>query len=158
MGAARLLFLIGLPGSGKSTLAAQLLQEDDRRRLISTDQIRAQLFGDEAIQGSWLLIWWEIRQQLTIAIAQIQAGIITEVIYDATNARRRDRRRALLLIRYCGFTQVTGIWVNTPLATCLERNQRRDRQVPEAVIMRMHARLVAAPPALEEGFDALIIR
>jgi predicted kinase len=149
-----LLFLIGLPGSGKSTLAASLIQKDARRCLVSTDQIRSQLFGDAAIQGDWSLIWQELQQQLKAA-AQITATCGTEAIYDATNAVRRDRKQALQLARDCGFTYITGIWVNPPLALCLERNRNRDRQVPEAIILRMHTRLSAAPPALEDGFDAL---
>jgi len=45
---------LGFSGS-KSSLAQQPLAEDPRRQLISTDAIRSQLFGDEAIQdrGCW---------------------------------------------------------------------------------------------------------
>jgi len=42
----------------RQPLAQQLLAEDPRRQLISTDAIRSQLFGDEAIQGPWLLFIW----------------------------------------------------------------------------------------------------
>lgn len=149
-----LLFLIGLPGSGKSTLAASLSQADERRYLVSTDQIRSQLFGNEATQGPWWLIWRELQQQLRAA-AQITSNCGVEAIYDATNVVRRDRKRALKLARHCGFTYITGIWLDLPLAVCLERNRQRDRQVAEAIILRMHYRLMAAPPALEDGFDAL---
>jgi len=38
----------------QSSLAQQLLAEDPRRQLILTSQ----LFGDEAIQGPWLLVLW----------------------------------------------------------------------------------------------------
>jgi predicted kinase len=52
----KLILLIGLPGSGKSTLAKQLLAECPQMALISTDAIRGQLFGSQAVQGPWLLI------------------------------------------------------------------------------------------------------
>lgn len=149
--------MIGLPGSGKSTLAAQLAQEQCQS-VISTDRIREQLFGDESIQGDWNLIQQEVQRQLRQAIWEIQQGRIGGTIYDATNVRRRDRRRFLLRIRSLGFTHLTGIWVDTPLALCLERNQNRSRQVPPAVILRMHRQLTDTPPTLQEGFDRLIQR
>lgn len=152
----RLFLLIGLPGSGKSTLAAQLLQDCPNRQLISTDAIRAQLFGDEQIQGDWLLVWREVGRQLQVAAQTIQAGTATEAIYDATNVVRKQRRQAIALIREAGFTHITGIWLNTPLRVCLQRNQTRDRQVPQDVIDRMYRRLWGAPPATQEGLDELI--
>ncbi len=158
------MLLIGLPGSGKSTLAALLCAPPNAAKVISTDAIRAQLFGNEAIQGSWLKIWLEVRRQYQDAIAQIQAETIDFAIYDATNAVRKQRRQAIDLARKTGFTQVIGLWLNVPLSDCLERNARRgslaapsaNRQVPEAIVLRMARRLYAAPPSCEEGLDQII--
>ena len=150
-----LTLLIGLPGSGKSTLAAQWMQAENRS-LISTDTIRAMLFGNEATQGEWGLVQREVRRQLQQAIDQIQQGKMREAIYDATNARRRNRRQAIALIRSLGFSPITGFWLDLPLSVCLERNRRRSRQVPEEVIYRMHRQLTDAPPRLEDGFDRLV--
>lgn len=147
-----LILLIGLPGSGKSTFARSLFNA----RIISTDAIRAQLFGEEAIQGSWLKIWLEVRSQFDQAVAAIAQDEIEFAIYDATNAVRKQRRAAIALARKCGFTQITGIWINPSIEICLERNKARSRIVPEEVIYRMARRLYGAPPALEEGLDECI--
>ncbi|WP_392531641.1 AAA family ATPase [Nostoc sp. C117] len=147
-----LILLIGLPGSGKSTLAKQLLAECPQMQLISTDAIRGQLFGSQAIQGSWLLIWQEVERQFQQAISTGNTAI-----FDATNAQRGNRREVITLARDFGFTQITGIWVNTPVWLCLARNKRRSRQVPEEIILRMHRQLRDAPPSLEEGLDSLIL-
>ena len=147
----KLILLIGLPGSGKSTLAKQLLTECPQMHLISTDAIRGQLFGSEVIQGPWLLIWRELERQLQQAITAEQ-----EVIYDATNAQRKNRREVITLARDCGFSYIMGVWVKTPLWLCLARNQKRIRQVPEDIIFRMHRQLRDAPPSLEEGIDELM--
>lgn len=152
----RLLLLIGLPGSGKSTLAATLLQAEPQRRLIATDTIRAQLYGDAANQGDWLRVWQEVGRQLREAAQLIHIGVAPDAIYDATNVVRKQRRQAIALARECGFTHITGIWLNTPIAVCVKRNQNRDRQVPRAVIERMYRRLWGAPPALQDGLDALL--
>jgi predicted kinase len=140
--------LIGLPGSGKSTFAHSL-----NSRIISTDAIRAQLFGEEAIQGSWLRIWLEVRSQFQQAVDAIASGEIECAVYDATNAVRKQRRAAIALARKSGFTQITGLWINPSIEVCLERNRLRSRSVPEEVIYRMARRLYGAPPAVDEGLD-----
>ena len=147
----KLFLLIGLPGSGKSTFAKQLLAECPQMQLISTDAIRGQFFGSEALQGPWLLIWQEIERQFQQAISTSKSAI-----FDATNAQRRHRRELITLARDLGFTHITGIWVRTPVWLCLARNKRRSRQVPEEIILRMHRQLRDAPPSLEEGLDGLI--
>lgn len=147
----KLLLLIGLPGSGKSTLAKQLLRQCPQKQLISTDVIRGQLFGSQAIQGPWLLIWREIERQFQQAT---MAGITT--IFDATNAQRRHRRETIELAREIGFSHITGLWVRTPVWLCLARNKKRERQVPEEIILRMHRQLQDAPPSLNDGLDQLI--
>lgn len=152
---ARLILLIGLPGSGKSTLAKQLLAEDPQRQLISTDAIRSQLFGDEAIQGSWLLIWREVKRQFQQAIVNISRAAVSEAIYDATNAQRRHRREVIALAQATGFTYITGLWLDTPIWLCLARNRQRIHKVPEDVIFRMYRQIRDAPPTLQE-VDCLI--
>jgi predicted kinase len=153
---ATLIILIGLPGSGKSTFARQWQASQPDRLLISTDAIRAALFGNEAIQGAWEPIWQEMQRQFHHAAHQIQTGSASAALYDATNVVRRHRRAVLALARSTGFTQITGVWLDVSLPVCLDRNRRRDRTVPEAVVQRMHRRLVGAPPSVIEGFDCLI--
>lgn len=150
-----LIILIGVPGCGKSSLAAQLSQEQGCR-VISTDAIRAQLFGDEAIQGPWPLIWQEVQRQFQESVQQIHQNQLAAAIYDATNTRRRQRRELIAAARQLGFTQITGIWLDLPLAICLQRNRQRARQVPETVVLRMQRQLAGAPPHPSEGIDWLV--
>jgi predicted kinase len=147
----KLILLIGIPGSGKSTLATQLLTECPQMQLVSTDAIRGQLFGSQATQGPWFLIWQEIEKQFQEATT---ANIPT--IFDATNAQRKNRQEVIQLARSIGFTHITGMWVRTPVWLCLIRNKERDRQVPEEVILRMHRQLRDAPPSLDEGLDEIL--
>lgn len=143
--------LIGCPASGKSTLADHLLCLGSARTIISTDRIRQQLYGDEAIQGSWPDIETEVFEQLKAALSQR-----IPVVYDATNAQRQRR------IGLCqGLQQLSpDPWVawhlTTPLETCLGWNQNRPRQVPIEVIQQMAASLAADPPTVSEGWLAVI--
>jgi predicted kinase len=150
-----LIFLIGLPGSGKSFLASRLSQQHAGQVLISTDAIRSQLFGNESVQGSWQLIQAEIQRQMRQVVQQMLEADLPAAVYDATNTRRKNRRTAIALARLAGFRQITGIWLDTPLSICLERNRNRDRQVPEDVIQRMYRQLRGAPPSLSDGLDYL---
>jgi predicted kinase len=147
----KLILLIGLPGSGKSTVASKIVAAYPQCHWISTDAIRAQLFGSEEIQGEWLLVWRQVRWQFQQAVQRSPIAI-----YDATNAVRRYRKEAIALARETGFAPIIGLWLDTPLSLCLERNQKRDRIVPEEVIFQMHTSLLNAPPTAQEGFDYLI--
>lgn len=147
----QLILLIGLPASGKSTLARQIISQDSGCLLISTDAIRAELFGDEAIQGPWLQVWSRVQQEFEEAVV---GGF--RVVYDATNVRRKQRQEAIARARKTGFTHIIGCWLDVPLEICLQRNTQRQRQVPEEVIFKMYRQLTDAPPSLEEGLDKLV--
>jgi predicted kinase len=153
----RLVLLIGLPGSGKSSLIRFLQRDFQYLQVISTDKIRGQLFGDESIQGPWMWVWREVSRQLQEAVKDAHLGRIHTVIYDATNVQRKQRQRVIKLARAIAFNQIIGVWVNTPLQLCLERNNSRDRIVPEDIILKMNVYLQDAPPSLDDGFDDLII-
>lgn len=147
--------LIGLPGSGKSTWAEHFRQTGPAIAYISTDQIRQQLFGSEATQGPWAKVWQQVRQEWQSAIQQTQQGQLSGALYDATNVQRRGRRQVIKTAQAIGFTRVIAIWLDVPLTECLQRNQRRSRQVPTAVIQAMARQLSGAPPHSSEGFDAV---
>jgi predicted kinase len=151
-----LIVLIGLPGSGKSTLARQVIAECPDCWLISTDAIRAHLFGDEATQGPWMQVWQQVQRQFHQAAQQIKQGVSRAAIYDATNVQRKQRRRVLSLARATGFNHIVGLWLDVPLRMCLSRNQQRDRVVPEFVMQKMYRQLIDAPPAMTEGLERLI--
>ena len=149
--------LIGPPASGKTTLArtlARLLTSpgEPPALVLSTDAIRAEVFGDAAVQGPWIDIQQRLQQRLIEAVA---AGI--PVIIDATHARRPWRLALTQGLLLPEPVEWIGWWLYTPLPTCLEWNRLRERQVPEAVIQEMAAAL-ADPhfgPSRAEGFAAL---
>lgn len=147
----RLIILIGIPGSGKSSIAKYLQSEFQEYKTISTDAIRAKIFGNEEIQGPWLKIWDEVEKQLQQAVINTNT-----VIYDATNIDRKQRKKIIALGRNIGFTEIIGLWVDTTLEICLKRNQQRHRQVPEAIILNMYQQISNVPPSCEEGFDRLL--
>ncbi len=150
--------LIGPPASGKTTLAgalAPLLSApgEPPAVVLSTDAIRAEVFGDAAVQGPWSAIEQLLHQRIREAVA---AG--RPVIVDATHARRPWRLALTQALALPAPVEWVGWWLFTPLATCLEWNQRRQRLVPEPVIKELAAAL-ADPhfgPSRAEGFAAVV--
>ena len=152
MTALRCHLLIGPPASGKTTLA-MALAEITGAVVLSTDQLRDQLFGDAAVQGPWVEIEALLHQRIQASVAE---GI--PVIVDATHARRPWRLAITQALKLPAPVEWIGWWLYTPLATCLEWNQTRQRLVPEPVIREMAAALADQNfgPQRSEGFAAVV--
>ncbi|MBC1222434.1 WYL domain-containing protein [Nostoc sp. UCD120] len=146
-------FLIGIPGSGKTTFAVELAKLGNYR-IVSTDAIRQQLYGDASIQGEWSQIEEKVISETVDAIAEGNS-----VIYDATNAKRAWRIDLLLKLKLKLSRTSPVLWMawylQTPLATCKVWNQQRTRQVPEVIIENMHQSLQQFGPVATEGFAAV---
>ncbi|MFN6339745.1 MAG: AAA family ATPase [Cyanobacteriota bacterium] len=144
--------LIGPPASGKTTLAG-VLAHLTGAQVLSTDQLRRELFGDAAVQGPWREIEALLHQRIREAVA---AGL--PVIVDATHARRPWRLAITQALPLPAPVEWIGWWLYTALGTCLRWNQTRSRLVPEPVIREMAAAL-ADPlfgPSRAEGFAAVV--
>jgi predicted kinase len=73
---------------------------------------------------------------------------------DATNLSPHERRQWIKMAKSFGY-EVQAVFFDVPLAVCLERNSKRDRQVTDEVMHKMAERL--RPPAFKEGFDKITV-
>lgn len=138
-----LYMLVGLPASGKSTIAKHYTTN-----VVSSDAVRAQLYGDEAIQGKACDVFSVVYHEIANYLAQGK-----DVALDATNLTKRDRAEGIRLAHQY-HQQVTAVVCPTPIDVCLTRNAQRNRTVPEFVIERMARRY--QEPSPKEGFDKII--
>ena len=93
--------LIGHPASGKTTLAndlAPLLSGpgEPPAQVLSTDAIRAEVFGDRSVQGPWIEIQQRLHQRLVDA-AQVLLEMFGDELFDDHNHFRAEVGRALKL-------------------------------------------------------------
>lgn len=128
-------------GSGKSTWVTKKYDYDrifkHNTTILSSDEIRKQLYGDENDQTHNEEVFQYIKDT---SVEQLEKG--QRVIIDATNLSRKARQsitdyvdQKLSFYEY-GF--IKFVVVATPYYQCLENNRKRSRQVPENVIERMY--------------------
>ena len=84
-----LTIMVGPSGAGKSTWTA--LQ--DPASVISTDEIRRELYGDHVIQGDYRVVF-----QIFFSRAQARLAQGLPVVLDATHLHRRDRIASVTLV------------------------------------------------------------
>jgi predicted kinase len=141
----RIVITVGLPGSGKSTYL--------KRRgvnAISSDEIRHLIADDSEDQSVHAQVFATIRYLIRQRIA---AGRVVTYV-DATHLTRWERRPYVRLARKYG-CEVEAIFFDVPVETCVRRNRRRGRVVPEEVIRAM-AELME-PPTVGEGLARILI-
>lgn len=146
MGNGVLVVMVGPAGCGKTSWAKSL----NGFEVVSSDAIRAEIFGDENAQFDPKRVFGEAYNRAR--------GFLDEgksVVFDATNCRPMYRKNVLYeLGAHAGY--VVGIVYKGSLEICLSRNLQRDRKVPEKVIKGMFYGLSKEPPTIGEGFDALV--
>src|SRR5438128_2960946 len=127
-----LVVLCGPAGSGKSTWAAKHFLPT---QIVSSDECRGLVFDDPADQSvsghAFDLMHFIIEKRLPL-------GRLT--VADATNLTR-ENRRTLIRIAQAHYFNTAAIVFNVPIETCLERNAKRKRKVPQEALMNQYALL-----------------
>ena len=136
---------IGLPGSGKSTWFK-------RHNILplSSDMVRILLFDDVTEQRYQDLVFSTLRSMLR---GRLLARRPWNYV-DATNLSPHERRSWIKLAHDFGY-EAHAVFFDVPPEVCIERNRRRERNVPEDVMQRMAAKL--RPPKFEEGFAKITV-
>ena len=136
---------IGLPGSGKSTWFK-------RHNILplSSDMVRILLFDDVTEQRYQDLVFSTLRSMLR---ARLLARRPWNYV-DATNLSPHERRSWVKLAHDFGY-EAHAVFFDVPPEVCIERNRRRERNVPEDVMQRMANKL--RPPKFEEGFAKITV-
>ena len=143
----KIIMLIGAAASGKSTAAPKIAAENNAV-ILSTDRIRAELYGAEVIQGYWPDIEALLYKRIKNAIKQNK-----NIILDSTHFKKEYRAKIIKNFAKC--SEFSAYYFNYPFALIFSRNKHRARRVPFEVLAAMYSELSAAPPTLAEGFKSI---
>ena len=143
----KIIMLIGAAASGKST-AAPKIAADNNALILSTDRIRAALYGAEHIQGNWQDIEAVLYDRIKNAIKQNK-----NIILDSTHFKKQYR--AKIIKNFAKYSKFSAYYFNYPFSVIYKRNKERARRVPFEVLAAMYKELKKAPPTLAEGFKSI---
>lgn len=115
--------MVGLSGCGKSTYAATL-----NAKVISSDAIRAEVFGDENDQTHNAQVFEILHKRI---IECLKNG--EDCVYDATNLSAKRRKGFLNNISHIECEKICCVFA-TPYEICVKQNLLRERKVPTGVI------------------------
>ena len=143
----KIIMLIGAAASGKSTAAPKIAAENNAV-ILSTDKMRAELYGAEHIQGNWPDIEALLYKRIKNAIKQNK-----NIILDSTHYKKEYR--AKIIKNFAKYSKFSAYYFNYPFTLIYSRNKHRARRVPFNVLAAMYSELSAAPPTLSEGFKTI---
>ena len=143
------IMLVGPPGAGKTSYAERLKKKYMNFEIISPDEIRKEMTGDEHDQSHNVEVFGKVYSRISTYLAE---GY--NVIYDATNCQSNYRTR---ILDYCSKDAKIIFCINftTSIAMCIDRNRSRSKPVPEEIIENMWFSLKKNPPTIFEGYDAI---
>ena len=127
---AKLTMLIGVSGSGKSAFAKQLKDAGEIDLIISSDALRAELFGDENEQNRNNELFNELHNRIRKALKEGK-----RVCYDATNLSSKRRMNFLNTISDLDIVKECIVLIAS-FDLCAFSQLNRERQVPVDVIKK----------------------
>ena len=143
----KIIMLIGAAASGKSTAAPKIAAENNAV-ILSTDKMRAELYGAEHIQGNWQDIEALLYKRIKNAIKQNK-----NIILDSTHFKKEYR--AKIIKNFAKYSEFSAYFFNYPFSVIYKRNKERAPRVPFEVLAAMYKELKKAPPLLSEGFKSI---
>ena len=141
--------MVGLVGAGKSH-QAELLSEKYDANIHSSDSIRKEVFGDVNNQDGNDEVFKLMSKRIKDDLANGK-----NTIHDATNIDYKRRKAFVESLNKIDCWKVC-VLVATPFNTCVDRNNSRERVVPQYVLDRMYKHIYI--PQNYEGWDDIIIK
>ena len=128
----KMIVMMGLQGAGKTSFCKMMFPNGSGYRHVSLDELKT-------------------RKRESLVLQECYKNYRSCII-DNTNPTKSDRQRYINPARQLGF-RIIGYFMQSKLSDCLERNEKRDRQVPKKGILATFNKMEM--PSLDEGFDEL---
>ena len=153
-----IVMICGIPGSGKSHFAKANFQQGNRKR-INRKEIRRHIYEMTSFGNKWKEEYFD--EEGESLVKHVERKIyeqfiqnMDKVLIDNSSVTKSSRRNYLSLAEQR--VKTTGvIFLNTPLMKCMERNKKRDDDVPDKVISTLFSSIEL--PDKHEGFDEIMV-
>ena len=153
-----IILVCGLPGSGKSEFSKQFFTDSGRDR-VNRKEIHRLLyemihFGKKWTEQEFDALDEHLVKHVERKIIEQLLQSKQKVLVDNTSVSESSRKT------YVGIAQqmhktIGAIFLQTPPATCMQRNREREDPVPERVISNLAAAIDL--PRTEEGFKEVFV-
>ena len=150
----RFYMMIGIPGSGKTYCANKMLADGDVDIVLSSDEYRSRLFGNEYKPENNYEVFNQMNND---TINNLICG--RNVCYDATNIKTKDRKRILSKVNKLKNIEKIAVYFKSDeysFERCVINNENRSNVVPKDVLTKMYYNM--QQPCFEEGFDCVCVR
>ena len=146
-----IILMVGIQGSGKSTWARKYVEEHENSVWISRDVIRKEIIGDGEYFSKEKEVWKAFCNIIEEAIENKKDHIVIDATHISIASRRKVLYEVVNIINVSNYN-LKVIVIDTPLMTCLHRNEEREgfEYVPKSVIKRFSTQLEIPT---EEEFD-----
>lgn len=131
----KMIILIGLPASGKTTWAKDFISQaniDHSWIRVCRDDIRFMLQNVDFIVENEKLV-----SSIEESTVRTALAFGKSVVIDATNIKKRYRNQWHKIAKEYNVNVVEEKFFSVSLNECIDRNNKRDRKVPESVIKTM---------------------
>jgi predicted kinase len=118
---------IGLPGSGKTTIVNKVY---GKYNIVSADIIKS-THPNYDQKHPELLHQWSVKEAEVKMIDLSDKGV--NICMDSGGVNNSYSLRIMSMLKDKGYN-LTLVYVDTPLNVCIERNKKRERNIPEYVI------------------------
>lgn len=149
----QLILMVGIPGSGKSTFVKNITKTIDNFEVVSSDDYRKIMFGDESCQENGDILFRCIHTDIETFLKNGET-----VIFDATNIKYKDRKKVLDIARkiekiYNIHIHKVAYVMHTSIEQCIKNDSNRERNVTAPVIWKFAKNFNC--PQYFEGFDEI---
>lgn len=148
-----LLLLSGLPGSGKSTWSRQYKRLHSSAKIVSSDEIRIELFGRADDFSNEPLVWYTFLSRIHF---YAKADEEAQVIADSTNLT--NHYREYYLEQTPEFEKHVLVVFDIPLQDIFAQNRMRKKEkvVPEEAMRRMASQFEPLSEEVCRRYDQVI--
>ena len=146
----KLVIMAGLPGSGKSYVREKMFSD---LAFIDCDELKKSIEGYDPKNPGTVHAQSKVLEKQAI-YNNLAEGI--SFVYDTTASNADKVINMTKEAQSLGYTVVV-VYVRTTLATALERNSKRDRVVPESIILDKYSLIKTSMETVKMFVDEFIV-